>query len=83
MDPASNATWCSTPRPGNDSDLSLTAGFLSDSSASESVEDVIIISAAAVGAAAASFYHSLARAGNKSRRLSNRPLAKQGPRPRS
>jgi hypothetical protein len=45
----------------NDSDLSLTAGFLSKSSASESEEDVLIHFAAAGGAGAASYCTSLAR----------------------
>jgi hypothetical protein len=50
-----------TSTNGNDSDLSLTTGFLSESSASESEEDVLIHFAAAGGAAAASFCTGLAR----------------------
>jgi hypothetical protein len=49
-----------TSTTGNDSDLSLTTGFLSESIASDSEEDVLVLFAAAGGAAAASFCTSLA-----------------------
>jgi hypothetical protein len=47
---------------GNDSDILLTTGFVSDSSTPESEADVLVISAAAAGAAAVSVYTSPARA---------------------